>query len=320
MKTLVLTRKDLEELATMQLAVDAIERAFAAFGRGEASMPPKVYLRIDDLGGDFRAMPSRLGDAAGIKWVNVHPQNRKKYGLPTVMGTFILNDPATAFPLCVMDGTWLTALRTGAAAAVASKFLAGKKPTTIGFVGAGVQSRTLHGAHQVVYDSFEPLVHDRNDEAAEKLVSEIGGRSVSLEEALGADIVCTATPSRTPFARPEWIRSGAHINAMGADAEGKQELGESILNAAAVYVDELEQATHSGEINAPLSHGDFKAEDIAGTLSEVVIGDLPKPSPETITVFDSTGLAIQDVALAKAIFEKAKQHGAGIDVDLVGVA
>lgn len=318
MNTLVLTRKDVEGVVTMELAVDAVERAFAAFGHGEASMPPKVYLSVADHHGDFRAMPARLGDSAGIKWVNVHPENRRTFGLPTVMGVFVLNDAANAFPLAIMDGTRLTALRTGAAGAVASKYLASSGPGTIGFIGSGVQARTLHDAHRVIYESFEPLVHDRNQSAATKLADEIGGRVVSLEEAAGADIVCTATPSRSPFVEPQWVRPGAHINAMGADAPGKQELFTEVLKHAAVYIDDIHQATGSGEINVPLSQGDFTVDEIAGTLGEVVAGALPRPSAGTTTVFDSTGLAIQDVALARAIYDTARNRGAGLEIDLVG--
>jgi alanine dehydrogenase len=319
MKTLVLTRADVEHVVTMKLVVEAVERAFAAFGRGEASMPPKVYLPIEDHHGDFRAMPSRLGGSAGIKWVNVHPKNRKEYGLPTVMGVFVLNDPANAFPLAIIDGTLLTALRTGGAGAVASKYLAPTGPTTISFIGAGVQARTLHDAHRVVYGSFKPLMHDRNEGAARKFADEVGGSVVSLEKAAGADIVCTATPSRAPFVEQRWVQPGAHINAMGADAPGKQELFAEVLKHAAVYIDDIHQATASGEINVPLSRGDFTVDEIAGTLGEVVAGRLPKPSPETTTVFDSTGLAIQDVALARAIYDAARQGGTGLEIDLVGL-
>ncbi len=319
MKTRVLTRKDVEEVVTMNLTVRAVEHAFAAFGRGEASMPPKVYLPIEDHDGDFRAMPSRLGDSAGIKWVNVHAKNRKNYQLPTVMGVYVLNDPANAFPLAVMDGTLITALRTGAAGAVASKYLGPSEPSTISFIGAGVQARTLHGAHRVVYPSFEPLVHDRNDETAQRLADEIDGRVVGLDEAARADIVCTATPSRAPFVRAEWIRPGAHINAMGADAPGKQELFCEVLKQAAVYIDDIHQATGSGEINVPLSKGDFALDAIVGTLGDVVAGKLPRPSPETTTVFDSTGLAIQDVALARAIYDAAEEREIGLEIDLIGL-
>ena len=257
MKTLVLTRSEVEQVASMKLAVAAVERAFAAFGRGEATMPPKVYLPIKDHQGDFRAMPARLGDSAGIKWVNVHERNRKRYGLPTVMAVYILNDPKNAFPLAIMDGTLLTALRTGAAGGVASKHLAEVAPKTISFIGCGAQAHTLHAAHTVVFAGFEALAHDRNAATAQDFAERVGGRAVSLEEAAGADIVCTATPSHTPFLQAQWIRPGAHVNAMGADAPGKRELTTETLRGAAVYIDDIHQAKASGEINVPLSNGDF---------------------------------------------------------------
>jgi ornithine cyclodeaminase/alanine dehydrogenase len=319
MNTLVLTRADVEQVATMDLAVAAVERAFAGFGRGEATMPPKVYLPIEDHDGDFRAMPGRLGDSAGVKWVSVHSQNRKRYGLPTVMAVYVLNDPANAFPLAVMDGTLLTALRTGAAGAVASKYLAQAAPKTISFIGCGAQAHTLHGAHQVVFDGFESLAHDRNAATAERFAARVGARVVSLEEAAGADIVCTATPSRAPFVQAQWIHAGAHINAMGADAPGKRELSTETLTSAAVYIDDIHQATGSGEINVPLAAGDFSLDDIAGTLGEVVAGVLPKPTLTTTTIFDSTGLAIQDVALARAIYDAAKSQAIGQEIDLIGL-
>lgn len=303
MKTRILTRSEVERLATMEDAVSSVERAFAAFGRGEASMPPKVYLPIPDHDGDFRAMPSRLGDSAGIKWVNVHAENRRRFGLPTVMAVYVLSDPANAFPLAVMDGTLLTALRTGAAAAVASKHLAERNPQTIGFIGCGAQAHTLHGTHQVVFDDFESLVYDRNEATAAAFAERVGARATTLEEAAGADIVCTATPSRTPFVEAKWVRRGAHINAMGADAPGKQELATDLLQSSAVYIDDIHQATGSGEINVPLAAGDIELSQLAGTLGEVVAGLLPKPDASTTTIFDSTGLAIQDLALARAIFD-----------------
>ena len=319
MKTLVLTRAEVERLATMDLAVTAVESAFASFARGEATMPPKVYLPIEDHDGDFRAMPARLGDSAGIKWVNVHAQNRKRHGLPTVMAVYVLNDPANAFPLALMDGTSLTALRTGAAGGVASKHLASSAPRTVGFIGCGVQARTLHAAHRVVFAEFESLVNDRNAATAARFAEEIGGRAVGLEEACAADIVCTATPSKVPFVKSDWVTPGAHVNAMGADAPGKQELEAEVLRRAAVYIDDIHQATSSGEINVPLSKGSFREDDIAGTLGEVVAGTRPRPAAGTTTVFDSTGLAIQDVALARAVHDAARARGVGVEIDLLSL-
>ena len=319
MKTLVLTRADVERVATSELAVSAVEGAFAAFGRGEATMPAKVYLSVEDHDGDFRAMPARLGESAGLKWVNVHERNRKQYGLPTVMAVYILNDAANAFPLAVMDGTALTALRTGAAGAVASKHLVSRAPKTISFIGCGVQAYTLLASHAVVFEGFEALAHDRNQETAKRFSDRTGARVVSLEEAARADIVCTATPARTPFIDARWVKEGAHINAMGADAPGKQELGVETLRVASVYIDDIHQAVGSGEINVPIAEGGFSVDEIAGTLGEVVAGLKPKPSDATTTVFDSTGLAIQDVALARAIYDDAAARNIGDAIDLVGV-
>jgi len=319
MRTLVLTRSEVERVATMELAVAAVEDAFAAFGRGEASMPPKIYLSIEDHDGDFRAMPARLGDSAGIKWVNVHPQNRKRHGLPTVMAVYLLNDPASAFPLAVMDGTLLTSLRTGAAGAIASKYLARVAPRSVAFIGCGAQALSLHGSHRVVFGELESLAYDRDAAAARRFADRVGAAVVSLEEAAGADIVCTSTPSRTPIVRAGWIRPGAHINAMGADAPGKRELSTQTLRSAAVYVDDVHQATASGEINIPFAGGELSLDDLAGTLGEVVAGVLPKPEISTTTVFDSTGLAVQDVSLARAIYDAARSQSIGQELDLIGL-
>ena len=319
MKTLVLTRHEVDLIATMELAVEAVEGAFAAFGRGEAEMPPKVYLSIEDHDGDFRAMPSRLGDTAGNKWVNVHPHNEDRYGLPSVMGVYVLSDPANAFPLAIMDGTSLTALRTGAAGGVASKYLYADSPSSIGIIGCGVQAHTLLGAHEVVYGNLEVLAYDLDPNAASKFAESTGARVVSLEKAAGADLVCTATPSREPFVEADWVRPGAHVNAMGADAPGKQEVDAALLRRGAVYIDDAHQATASGEINVPLSKGQIAIEDLAGTLGEVVAGSLPRPGADVTTLFDSTGLAIQDVALARAIYDEARQSGLGHEVDLIGL-
>jgi ornithine cyclodeaminase/alanine dehydrogenase len=235
------------------------------------------------------------------------------------MAVYILNDPANAFPLAIMDGTLLTALRTGAAGGVAAKHLARGVPRTVSFIGCGAQAHTLHAAHQVVFAEFEALAHDRNVTTARGFAERVGGRVVSLEEAAGADIVCTATPSETPFLQAQWIRPGAHINAMGADAPGKRELTTETLREAAVYIDDIHQAKASGEINVPFASGDFAIDEIAGTLGEVVAGVLPKPDPDTTTVFDSTGLAIQDVSLARAIYDTAKSQSLGREIDLVGL-
>lgn len=319
MNTLLLTHQDLEAVAEMGAVVSAVEAAFAAHACGEAQMPPKVYLSLPEHHGDFRAMPSAMADAAGVKWVNSHPRNPELHGLPAVMGVYILSDPATAYPLAIMDGTLLTALRTGAAGAVASKHLAKPGAKTLGFVGCGVQSRYLLDAHRAVFgDSLEILCADLRDDAAKALAELSGGRVVSVQEAAGADIVCTTTPGRDLAVQGGWIASGAHVNAMGADAPGKQELASEVLRSAQIVIDEQHQAEHSGEINVPLSQGEIELDQIVGTLGGVIEGSVSIDRERT-TIFDSTGLAIQDVAVAQLLAQTAKDKGLGAAIDLVGV-
>jgi len=317
-KTLLLGRRDLEQVLGMKLAIPAVEAAFAAHGRGETVMPPKLYLPLPRYAGDFRAMPAYLAGSAGVKWVNMHPENPARHGLPSVMGVYVLSDPATAAPLAVMDGTLLTAYRTGAAGAVASKYLATKRPSTIGFVGCGVQARYLHYAHRELYGGFRALMADAVPEAAERFAQEVGGHSATVDQAASCDIVCTMTPSRKPVVFRSYVGIGVHINAMGADAPGKQELDPKILEEAVVVLDDFAQATESGEVNVPIHEGRYAKERIHGTLGEIVAGRKKGREGMEITVFDSTGLAVQDLALARAAYDEARRRGLGVEMELVG--
>ncbi|MET0285291.1 MAG: ornithine cyclodeaminase family protein [Polyangiales bacterium] len=315
--TLLLGHRDVSALADMRTVFDAVERAFAEHARGNARMPSKVYLDLPEFQGDFRAMPSLMGQYAGVKWVNAHPNNTASFGLPTVMGTYVLSDPRTGFPLAILDATLLTALRTGAAAAVATKHLASLPLTQVGFVGTGVQARYFRDALRVLGE-FEVLAADQDPKRADAFAQESGGRAVSITEAAGAPVVCIATPSRTPVITRAMVKPGAHINAMGADGPGKQELDPQILLDARVVIDELEQSTHGGELNVPIEQGLYDASRIGATLGQVILGTQPgRTQASQITVFDSTGLAIQDVAVAAALYEQARQRGVGQAFELV---
>ncbi len=300
----------------MNDAVTAVEAAFASYGRKEAQMPPKVYLEFPEHDGDLRAMPAAMDGSAGLKWVNSHPSNPHRHNLPSVMGLYVLSDPATALPLALMDATLLTAVRTGAAAAVASKYLS-TRHRTLGVIGCGAQADFLIEAHRVCFPEIEVLAADLNPDAARRVAESWGGRAVEVSEASGGDIVCTATPSRTPVVSAAHVRPGAHINALGADAEGKQELDPAILKAARVFVDDWAQASHSGEINVPLASGELQPADVQGSVCEVVAGlRTGRIDDEEITVFDSTGLAIQDLALARVVYAAAKASEVGWAVEL----
>ncbi len=288
-------------------------------GEGRGKMPAKTYLSLEH--GDFRAMPAALPGSAGVKWVNVHPKNPSR-GLPSIMAILIYNDPETGYPLAVMDATEITAYRTGAAAAIASKYLARHDSHTIGIIGAGFQAHTQILAHAELFNSITVNVFDVSNAAVDRLtqsLSQFPVRNCSIQEAVASDVVCTLTPSRSPIIRKEWIKPGTHINAVGADAPGKQELDPSIIKESIVVVDDIKQASGSGEINVPIQKGIYSVSEVYGTLAEVVAGKKKgRAHNNDVTVFDSTGIAVEDIAVAKLLFEKAQQRGGYPSIDLVG--
>lgn len=314
MDTLLLTQEEVESLISMDEAMSAVEEAFKLYALGKAQMPPKVYLEFEK--GDLRAMPAHLMGYAGVKWVNSHPGNPER-GLPTVMALMILNSPETGFPLAVMDATYTTSLRTGAAGGVAAKYLARKNSRVFGFIGCGTQAYFQLEALRRVFNIEEVKVYDVRKNAADKFVEYcrkegIAASAQPAEEASRCDVLVTTTPSRKPVVKAEWVDEGTHINAIGADGPGKQELDVEILKRAKIVVDDLEQARHGGEINVAISKGIIRVEDIHGTIGEVIAGlKAGRESEEEITIFDSTGLAIQDVAVAKVVFENALSRKLG---------
>lgn len=317
-EVLLLGRSEIEELLSMGEALKAVEHSFRLNTEGGTIMPPKLYLNLPQYQGDFRTMPVYIDGSVGVKWVSVYPDNWKQ-NLPSIVATIILCDPNTGCPLAIMDGTYITNVRTGATGGVAVKYLARRDSSVIGFIGAGMQAKTqLLAISEVLPQIKEVKVFDLHRDASLKYAKQMGARlslNISpvetIEEATEADIVVTTTPSRTPIVKKQHIRPGTHINAIGADAKGKQELEADLLTGAKIIVDDIEQASHSGEINVPLSEGVIKVEDIHGTLGEVVANiKKGRENDGEITIFDSTGLAIEDIICAKLVCEKAKERGA----------
>lgn len=272
MPTLLLNKKEVQNLIDMREVIAVVETAFKQWTEGKGEMPSKLYLKVKD--GDFRAMPAALPGAAGMKWVNVHTGNTAK-GLPTVMAVLIYNDPTTGYPLAIMDATEATAFRTAATSAIASKYLARKDSQTLGVVGAGRQAYYHVIAHQQIFKLKEIRVFDISSKAVARLIESLKNMPVkecSIEETVKADIVCTLTPAHQPVVEKKWLVPGTHINAVGADAEGKEELEPSILNDTLVIVDDLRQASHAGEINVPVSKGLLKKDQIYAELGEIITG------------------------------------------------
>lgn len=324
---LLLTEEDVSDLLAIGQAVEAVEEVFRAFAGGRAEMPPKSYLLFPSYEGDLRVMPaSHSSEFAGVKIVNSHPRNPGR-GLPAVVGTFLLVSQKTGMPIAIIGATYMTAVRTGAASAVATKYMARRNATSAGLVGSGVQARFQLRALRHVRSLGEVLVwapvadRDRRDRFLEEMSGEMPSlefRAVEkVEEAAAADIVVTTTPSRSPVIPDHAIGNGTHINAVGADGPGKQELDPATLRRARVVVDEWEQARHGGEINVPLASGELEDKHVTGTLAEVVTGRVAgRTSNDEITIFDSTGLAIEDVAVGSLVYQKALEKGRGQTIEL----
>jgi alanine dehydrogenase len=318
MKTLILTRHDVEKILTPVVANETVEKAFKAYSLGCTQMPPKSYLYFPK--GDLRSMPAYLSgegfDIAGVKCVNVHPQNAAGQ-MPSVMAVIILNDPQTGFPLAVMDGTYLTCLRTGAAGAIAAKYLSRKDSNVAGFVGCGAQARAqlsclleVRNIQKIKIWQF-PKDKDCVREFKKWAQTTYGMETIVSprmdDVTMNSDIVITTTPSRTPLVNR--VSPGTHINAIGADAPGKQEINPQILKQAKVVVDDWTQASHSGEINVPISLKKIMKRDVHALLGDIVAGKKRgRTSAEEITLFDATGLAIQDISCAYIVYKDFKNR------------
>jgi len=327
METLLLNPAAVEESTQWPTVITAVEAAFAAYATGDVRMPAKSYIDLPKYDGDFRSMPAYLEsddwEGAGVKWVNSHPSNPADHGLPTVMGTMIYSNPETAVPLAVMDGTTLTRKRTGAAAAVATDHLAIEDASSLGLVGGGVQAHAQLEAIATVRDIGTVVVADKNPDVVADLIDTYGDefdvREGSIAEAAACDVVSTTTPVRDPIVPRDAVGDRTHINAMGADAEGKHELADGVLLDAKLVIDDHEQCTHSGEINVPFTDGTLTDDDIHAELGDIVVGNAPgRTDADGVTVFDSTGLAIQDVAGAHVVYEYARENDVGTAMELVG--
>jgi alanine dehydrogenase len=229
------------------------------------------------------------------------------------MALTVILDIETGQPVAIINATRLTDMRTGAAGAIAAKYLSAKKEIVLGVVGTGRQAEAQVTAISRELKIRQVKIWGRDPDHIRKFADrfmEFPCLSVSLENACDCDVLVTTTPSRSPLIRSEWIHSGTHRNAIGADGSGKEELDPALLRRAQVFVDDPAQAIHSGEINVPITNGLYRADEIAGTLGEVVIGKKKRENPDRITIFDSTGLAIQDLAIAKI----AIQHGKKIEL------
>jgi len=282
-------------------AIDRVRQGFVEYASGEWSMPPKVYLEVPN--GDFRAMPARGGGIAILKWATSFTHNPAR-GLPVVQGLICVSDEVSGSVVALVDVRAVTALRTGAVAAVAAQELASEDARTVGIVGCG-----LHGswaARCLAAAEYGPGVcFDPSPEAAGSLAGELGWEAGTREDALSRDIVTCVTPGSQPVVRQGEVEPGTHLNMLGADGPGKAEAEIEVVEGARLFCDEWAQASHGGELTGAVEAGRITREQVT-ELGAVLTGAAPgRVSADEITLFDSTGLAIQDVALCLAVLEAA---------------
>ena len=325
--TLILSLDDVKSVLSMKPCIDAVEEAFRQYSLGNVVQPTRPTIRIPAHRALINAMPAYIGgvEALGVKWVGGYLGN-PALGLPVVQALIILNDGTNMSPLAVMNGTYITAVRTGAAAGVATRYLARAGAASAGIIGAGVQAKTQLEAVCAVRPISSARVYDIFPEAAAQFAAEMSERLgipvlavATAEEAVREmDVICTASTSKTPVVLGEWLKPGAHINGIGSHSTDARELDTQAVVRSTVVVDTMDAAmAEAGDLLMPIAEGAITQDHIHGELGDVITGKIPGRTGETeITLFKSQGLAIQDVATANLVFRAAVEKGIGIEVSL----
>ena len=327
--TLVLTRRDVVSLLTIEESISAVERVFKMYGEGQTSPPGVLGVHVQDGGFHIKAGVLKLDRAYFAAKINANfPLNPARLGLPTIQGVIVLQDANNGYPLALMDSIEITIQRTGAATAVAAKYLARPDSRILTICGCGNQGRVSFRALSNIFSFKEVFAYDLDAAQAERFASELSGETsakvttaTDLENAVrSSDIIVTCTTARRFFLKESWVRPSAFIAAVGADNEDKQELEPSLLFKSKTVVDMVKQAATIGELHHAIDAGVMTGNDIHAELGEIVAGRKPgRSSKDEIIVFDSTGMALQDVIVAAAVYEKAVTNRTGQLIDICEV-
>ena len=326
--TLLINRSDVQRLLPMPKAIDVLEAAFAELDAGSAEMPDRTVIVDPIVGGWIAYMPAYLkfGGALGVKAVTVYKGNPEQFGLPTTIGTILVQDKQTGVVVAVMDGGLLTGIRTGAASGVATRHLARKDSKVAGVLGTGVMARGQILALIEAADLDKISVYSRSDKSAQHFFadefSEITGVDICVAESAEAlvreaDIVTLITSATEPIVSSSWWKPGTHINGVGSHARGIRELDTATLQMAKVICDQKQACLNeAGDIQIPVEEGVYSSDDIHGELGSVINGTITgRENDEEITLFKSVGLAIQDISCASLVYEQAKEQGVGLEFD-----
>ncbi len=315
---LLLSDDEISRLLSMGEAMDAVEKAFGEFAKGSVKMPARSTIMLDRYSGSISFMPSYLPESGALatKIISIYPRNPEK-GLPTTVAWIVVNDPETGMIEALLDGTYLTAMRTGAVTGVAARYLAPKDTRVAAVIGCGVQGKTQAMAVAKACELETIRLFDLSDERMRRFAEEIGPKlgvdivpsSSGAEAVANADVVVTATTSKNPVLRREWLGDRVHVSAIGAFYPDWRELDTATVSEAKVVVDSREAIMEeAGDILIPISEGAITEDHIHAELGELVLGTKKGRTPEDgLTVFKSVGLAIQDSSVANLVMKKWRE-------------
>lgn len=323
--TLILNKENVVSLLDMHDCINVVEKAFAELANGTAVLPLRI--NITPPGGLALYMPAYLKEmnALACKVVTVYKNNPSKFNIPTTIGKLLLQNPETGEVICIMDAGYLTAVRTGAASGAVAKYLARKDSKTAGIFGAGVQAKMQLWAVSCAVKLTKAFVYDISTEAVNKFADEMSKKlkleivkCSSPDDVINADIICTASSSATPVFDGRKIKEGTHINGIGSHTPGARELDTEIIKRAKFIGDSKTACfNEAGDIMIPLKEGAITESHFYGELGEIITGKKPgRENDKEITLFKSNGLAIQDAAAAKLVYDKAVEKGIGENIEL----
>lgn len=326
MNTLLLNLNEVQSLLTIEDTVEAVKSGYMAYNKGLVQMPPVVSIMAEKHNGemDFKMGYSEEEEIIGIKMAGGYWNNPLKYNLPSGLAVICLFNAVNGTPLCILDGTLITGYRTAAAGTVAALCLARKDSENVAVIGTGVQARLQVIFLSKYFDIKTVRVYGRSGQ--EKYIEEMHGElpniqfiATSAQEAVeNADIVVTTTASHHALVQDEWVRPGTHINAIGADMEGKRELDPVIFKRAKIVNDNRTECKKRGDTQHPFKAGYITDDDIHAEIGQILLGEKPgRENPEEITIFDATGMSVQDINTSLLVYRKAMSDKVGRDIEII---
>lgn len=328
MKTFIITREEIEAHLSMHSVIEAVEEAYKLFALKKVTLAPVLSIEVEKHNGevDIKSGYETEEDVIGVKLASGHWDNPDKYGLPSGLATIMLMNGKNGVPLAIMDGGLITDMRTGAAGAVSAKYLARKDAKKVAILGTGMQARMQLNALANLFTLDEVFIWGRNSEKVKKYSNEMkkliphitfttcDTASNCVEH---ADIIVTTTPSKQPLFTKQAVKPGTHIICIGTDMAGKQEIDVELFRNSKVIVDSLDQCRERGEVQHAIQQRIITEAAVHGEIGEVIIGQKQgRTNQDEITIFDSTGLAIQDITTAKYVLNIIQQQPDALRVNL----